>query len=123
MELAGLEPATLLGANTPQRHSLALLRLVQALSGAVSSVSFSQFGSTVSRSAGQVDFECDAPSWAADPATLLCAAVPHIESQLNELGADGWQVVGVTTKKQLFIAPPQAIILMRELQPTVAKAA
>jgi hypothetical protein len=26
-------------------------------------------------------------------------------------------VVGVTTKKQLFIAPPQAIILMREVQP------
>jgi hypothetical protein len=25
--------------------------------------------------------------------------------------------VGVTTKKQLLIAPPQAIILMRELQP------
>jgi hypothetical protein len=46
-----------------------------------------------------------------------------IESELNELGAEGWQVVGVTTKKQLFIAPPQAIILMRELQPAVAKAA
>jgi hypothetical protein len=41
----------------------------------------------------------------------------HVEEQLNELGAHGWQVVGVTTKKQLFIAPPQAIILMRELQP------
>ena len=40
----------------------------------------------------------------------------HIEQQLNELGEQGWQVVGVTTKKQLFIAPPQAIILMRELQ-------
>jgi len=40
----------------------------------------------------------------------------HIEQQLNELGAQGWQVVGVTTKKQLFIAPPQAIILMRELE-------
>jgi Domain of unknown function (DUF4177) len=39
----------------------------------------------------------------------------RIEDQLNELGAQGWQVVGVTTKKQLFIAPPQAIILMREL--------
>jgi hypothetical protein len=25
-------------------------------------------------------------------------------------------VVGVTTKKQLFIAPPQAIILMREFE-------
>jgi Domain of unknown function (DUF4177) len=37
----------------------------------------------------------------------------HIEQELNELGAQGWQVVGVTTKKQLFIAPPQAIILMR----------
>ena len=40
----------------------------------------------------------------------------HVEQQLNELGAQGWQVVGVTTKKQLFIAPPQAIILMRELE-------
>jgi hypothetical protein len=40
----------------------------------------------------------------------------HVEEQLNELGAQGWQVVGVTTKKQLLIAPPQAIILMREVQ-------
>ena len=40
-----------------------------------------------------------------------------VEQQLNELGAQGWQVVGVTTKKQLFIAPPQAIILMREADP------
>lgn len=39
----------------------------------------------------------------------------HVEEQLNELGAQGWKVVGVTTKKQLFIAPPQAIILMREV--------
>jgi hypothetical protein len=46
-----------------------------------------------------------------------------IEAQLNQLGADGWQVVGVTTKKQLFIAPPQAIILMREVQPVAAQAA
>jgi hypothetical protein len=46
-----------------------------------------------------------------------------IEVQLSELGADGWQVVGVTTRRQLFIAPPQAIILMREVQPAVAKAA
>jgi hypothetical protein len=38
-----------------------------------------------------------------------------IEEQLNKLGAAGWQVVGVTTKKQLLIAPPQAIILMREV--------
>jgi hypothetical protein len=38
----------------------------------------------------------------------------HVEEQLDELGALGWQVVGVTTKKQLLIAPPQAIILMRE---------
>jgi hypothetical protein len=38
----------------------------------------------------------------------------NVEDQLNELGAQGWRVVGVTTKKQLFIAPPQAIILMRE---------
>jgi hypothetical protein len=38
-----------------------------------------------------------------------------VESKLNALGAEGWQVVGVTTKKQLFIAPPQAIILMREV--------
>ena len=37
-----------------------------------------------------------------------------VEERLNRLGAEGWQVVGVTTKKQLFIAPPQAIILMRE---------
>jgi hypothetical protein len=41
----------------------------------------------------------------------------HIEEQLSDLGSHGWQVVGVTTKKQLFIAPPQAIILMREVQP------
>ena len=41
----------------------------------------------------------------------------HIEEQLNDLGAQGWQVVGVTTKKQLLIAPPQAIILMREVEP------
>ena len=40
----------------------------------------------------------------------------HVEQQLNELGAQGWHVVCVTTKKQLFIAPPQAIILMREVQ-------
>ena len=39
----------------------------------------------------------------------------HVEQELNELGAQGWHVVGVTTKKQLFIAPPQAIILMREV--------
>lgn len=39
-----------------------------------------------------------------------------IEEQLNALGAEGWRVVGVTTKKQLLIAPPQAIILMREAQ-------
>ena len=46
-----------------------------------------------------------------------------IERHLNELGAEGWQVVGVTTKKQLLIAPPQAIILMREVRPAAAKAA
>lgn len=40
-----------------------------------------------------------------------------IENELNRLGAEGWQVVGVTTKKQLLIAPPAAVILMRELQP------
>jgi hypothetical protein len=40
----------------------------------------------------------------------------HIEEQLNDLGAQGWRVVGVTTKKQLLIAPPQAIILMREVR-------
>lgn len=39
----------------------------------------------------------------------------RLEQELNALGADGWQVVGVTTKKQLLIAPPQAIILMREV--------
>jgi len=37
-----------------------------------------------------------------------------IERELNEFGAQGWQVVGVTTKKQLFIGPPQAIVLMRD---------
>jgi hypothetical protein len=42
----------------------------------------------------------------------------RVGARLNELGAEGWQVVGVTTKKQPFIAPPQAIILMREIQPT-----
>ena len=42
----------------------------------------------------------------------------HVEQQLNELGRQGWQVVGVTTKKQLLIAPPQAIILMREVEIT-----
>jgi hypothetical protein len=46
-----------------------------------------------------------------------------IERQLNDLGAEGWQVVGVTTKKQLLIAPPAAIILMRAVQPAAAKAA
>ena len=40
----------------------------------------------------------------------------HVEEELNALGAQGWRVVGVTTRKQLFIAPPQAIILMRELR-------
>jgi hypothetical protein len=40
----------------------------------------------------------------------------HIEAELNALGAEGWQVAGVTTKKQLLIAPPQAIILMREVR-------
>ena len=40
----------------------------------------------------------------------------RVEEELNALGAEGWQVVGVTTKKQLFIAPPQAIILMREVR-------
>jgi uncharacterized protein DUF4177 len=43
----------------------------------------------------------------------------HVEDELNALGADGWKVVGVTTKKQLFIAPPQAIILMREIDETI----
>jgi hypothetical protein len=38
-----------------------------------------------------------------------------LERTLNALGAEGWQVVGVTAKKQLLIAPPQTIILMREL--------
>ena len=46
----------------------------------------------------------------------------HIEEQLDNLGAQGWKVVGVTTKKQLFIAPPQAIILMREVEPARAHA-
>jgi hypothetical protein len=47
----------------------------------------------------------------------------NIEAQLNELGADGWKVVGVTTKKQLLIAPPAAIILMREVELSAARAA
>ena len=47
----------------------------------------------------------------------------NIEAQLNELGADGWKVVGVTTKKQLLIAPPAAIILMREVKLAAARAA
>ena len=46
-----------------------------------------------------------------------------IEAELNELGTDGWQVVGVTTKKQLLIAPPAAIILMREVETAAASAA
>jgi hypothetical protein len=46
----------------------------------------------------------------------------HVEEQLNQLGAEGWRVVGVTTKKQLMIAPPQAIILMRETEPTETRA-
>jgi hypothetical protein len=46
-----------------------------------------------------------------------------VEAQLNELGADGWRVVGVTTKKQLLIAPPSAIILMREVDLAAARAA
>ena len=46
-----------------------------------------------------------------------------VESELNALGAEGWRVVGVTTKKQLFIAPPQAIILMREVQAEIRERA
>jgi Domain of unknown function (DUF4177) len=46
----------------------------------------------------------------------------YVEKELNELGAQGWRVVGVTTKKQLLIAPPQAIILMREVEPAEARA-
>jgi hypothetical protein len=39
----------------------------------------------------------------------------HVDAELNELGAQGWKVVAVTTKKQLTLSPPAAIILMREL--------
>jgi Domain of unknown function (DUF4177) len=46
----------------------------------------------------------------------------YVEQELNELGAQGWRVVGVTTTKQLLIAPPQAIILMREVEPAQARA-
>jgi uncharacterized protein DUF4177 len=46
----------------------------------------------------------------------------YVEQKLNEPGAQGWRVVGVTTKKQLLIAPPQAIILMREVEPAEARA-
>ena len=42
----------------------------------------------------------------------------RLQEDLNELGAAGWQVVGVTTKKQMFLAPPQAVILMREVGAT-----
>jgi len=47
----------------------------------------------------------------------------RLEKELNALGADGWKVVGVTTKKQLFIAPPQAVILMRavDLDPLASR--
>ena len=38
-----------------------------------------------------------------------------LENDLNRLGSEGWEVVAVTTKKQMFIAPPQAIILKREV--------
>jgi len=41
----------------------------------------------------------------------------NVELRLNALGANGWQVVGVTTKKQLLLSPAQAIILMREVIP------
>lgn len=40
----------------------------------------------------------------------------QIEDELNALGAQGWKVVGVTTKKQVLIAPPAAVILMREVE-------
>jgi hypothetical protein len=46
-----------------------------------------------------------------------------IERRLNDLGAEGWQVVGVTTKKQLLLAPPAAIVLMREVEMAAARAA
>jgi hypothetical protein len=46
----------------------------------------------------------------------------HLEADLNELGAQGWRVVGVTTRKQLLIAPPQAIILMREVDAAGSRA-
>jgi hypothetical protein len=46
-----------------------------------------------------------------------------VERKLNELGAEGWQVVGVTTKKQLLLAPPSTIILMREAPASAARAA
>jgi hypothetical protein len=41
----------------------------------------------------------------------------HVKEELNAVVAEGWQVVGVATKKQLLIAPPQVIILMREMRP------
>jgi hypothetical protein len=46
-----------------------------------------------------------------------------VEARLNELGADGWRVVAVTTKKQVFIAPPATIILMREVDRPAGTAA
>ena len=46
-----------------------------------------------------------------------------IEERLNELGSQGWRVVGVTTKKQVLLAPPQAVILMREVPQVAASLA
>ena len=43
-------------------------------------------------------------------------AIRRYEYKIIDTGAEGWRVVGVTTKKQLLIAPPAAIILMRELR-------
>ncbi len=63
-------------------------------------------------------FESFAPTATAQYEYRVIDTGKHVEEELNQLGAEGWRVVAVTTKKQLLIAPPQAIILMREVQPT-----
>ena len=39
----------------------------------------------------------------------------HVEEQLDELGVQGWQVVGVTTKRAVCSSPrPQAIVVIAD---------
>jgi hypothetical protein len=82
--------------------------------------------STIAGASMQGDRRCDVATVLHEPSVLVVKRFEYkvidtgkgIEEQLNKLGAAGWQVVGVTTKKQLFLAPPQAIILMREVPST-----